>query len=438
MARHVDIVYLFEKALRELDVACLLKHLLESRHGLSVEIVQQNSGFAAAARAFRPKVVLLPFCYQQRSNNAYLCTWRRSTFFNLTWEQLFYPGNRKAKTPRGEFAVRHVLHHAWSGFYAELLREQGVPPEHIFVNGNLALALYREPYRRFFKGREELARRHGLDAGRPWVFFPENYNWAFYEKDMLDQMVRDGQTSEQVAAMRDFSCRSFEAAMRWCAALAGRGGVELVVRPRPATMPDEFRRRVEEVVGPLPKGFRVSQAETVRDWILASDAVVSSYSTSLIESAVAGRPAFMLEPYPLPDSLRQDWHRLLPHVTTEAEFVEGVTAVRDAGRPLGEWAQATLLSQGDAILNLVDRIAAVRRREVPVPRPPSPRHLLAAPRPGTPWWLEYVRLKRHYRRVARSGHASIIPEYVFDRDSVAEAPGKVARWREVLGNGSVR
>ena len=206
----IDIVYLYEKAVRELDVACAIKYMAQHLYGLRIEIVQQNYGYPQAFEEFHPRVVVLPFCYQERSHNAYLLQWRKAVYFNLTWEQLFYPGNRTAKTPRGEFAVNHCLHHAWGDFYADFLRQQGIPNKHIFVNGNPAYALYDEPYRQYFKQRSDLASQHGLDPVRRWIFFPENYNWAFYDESMLQQMIGDGQAPDQVFAMRDFCRQSFE------------------------------------------------------------------------------------------------------------------------------------------------------------------------------------------------------------------------------------
>ena len=279
--RSVDVALLFEKAVREIDVATALKHILASRHGLTMEIIQQNYPDHGLVREIDPKVVVLPFCYQQRSNNFFFVRWRGATFFNLTWEQLFYPGNAAAKTPRGEFAVRHVIHNAWSDGYADLLRAQGVPEQHIFVSGNPAYALYDEPYRRYFRSRADLAADAGLDASRRWVFFPENYNWAFYEPPMLEQMVRDGQSLEQVQAMRELVTRSFEVAMRWCAALARsrrrRGDRPAAAGDAGRCVPSARRGGPDhdpsaDVDHPARHGSRVGACERRRDVVLQHDA----------------------------------------------------------------------------------------------------------------------------------------------------------------------
>lgn len=435
--REVDIVLLFEKAAREIDVACALKLILEQRHGLVTEIVQQNYGMPGVFRRMRrPPVVVLPFCYQERSNNAYLVSWHGSTFFNLTWEQLFYPGNAKAKTPRGELAVRHVIHNAWSDVYADLLRAQGVPEEHIFVSGNPAHALYDEPYRRYFKSRTTLAQEQRLDPSRRWVFFPENYNWAFYESSMLEQMVRDGQPAEQVREMRELATRSFEEGMRWCAALAAREGIELVIRPRPATPIEVFRRRIEEVLGTIPPHMSIIQRDSVRDWILASDVVISSYSTSLIEASIAGKPAYIVEPYPLPASLLQAWHQYVPRLRSERELVDACLGDPDgAGQaPLARWARETLMGRGDPILLIADQLARIRHRQVPIPAPAPWRSITLPSNYRLPPRLVFE-LRRHVINVLRpSTRRPIEAELRDDVAAAREVPARVKRWQPILAD----
>lgn len=395
MPKPIDIVILYEKALRELDVACALKVMLE-REGRSVAIVHQDHDYGEALTRYRPRVVVLPFCYQNRSNNIYLLRWRDAIFVNLTWEQFFYRGNRKAKTPRGEFALNHVIHCAWSLDYLDLLSEIGVPSRHTFLSGNPALGLYREPYRYYFRDRAALAVTYNLDPARRWVFFPENYNWAFYEESMLRQMVADGQSAEEVAAMRDFASDSFGQAMEWCQRLVAETDVELILRPRPATVPEVMRRRVETLIGPLSKRFHIFQEETVREWILASDLVVSSYSTSLIEAAVADQPILMLEPLPLPDSLAQDWHHLVPRARDYAQLRQAATSTAEkSAEALASWAESRLVGTGDPLRALTGYLVSLCRGEALRPPTATRASVTWGCPPGVPvfaWWAwKYLR-----------------------------------------------
>ena len=437
MPKPIDIVILYEKALRELDVACALKVMLE-KEGVSVAIVQQDYDYGEALTNYRPRVVVLPFCYQNRSNNIYLLRWRGAVFVNLTWEQFFYKGNRQAKTPRGEFPLNHVIHCAWSQDYLNLLSEIGVPSRHTFLSGNPALGLYLEPYRNYFRGRAAIAATYGLDPTRRWVFFPENYNWAFYEESMLRQMVADGQSAEEVAAMRDFATRSFNQAMVWCKRLVAEMDVELILRPRPATVASVMRKRVEVLVGDLPKHFHIIQDETVREWILASDMVVSSYSTSLIEAAVAGRPILMLEPLTLPDSLVQAWHTLVPKAGNYEELRAAVDApCIGPGERLAAWAGSSLLATGDPLRTLVAYLVQFCLNDnTPRPLPASRLAVTWGAPDGVPvlmWWAwKYLRsFISQFKAFCRIRHTPA-PDITTDVVAKHTIEARCAQWKACL------
>ena len=87
IVREVDIVYLYEHAARELDVACAVAALLETNYGLSVEIVQWPVEFGRVAHTIRPKkIVVLPYCYVEEDFSTVLAYWRGVHNVNLTWE----------------------------------------------------------------------------------------------------------------------------------------------------------------------------------------------------------------------------------------------------------------------------------------------------------------------------------------------------------------
>lgn len=439
MRNDIDIVILYEKAHRELDVACALKVLAEEK-SFSVEIIQQDYDYCGALERFRPRVVVLPFCYQNRSNNIYLMRWREAIFVNMSWEQFFYPGNRSAKTPRGVFPLQHVFHLSWSDAYSSQLAGIGIPEQRRLQVGNPALALYREPYRYYFAQREALAKRYGLDISRRWVFFPENYNWAFYEDSMLRQMEEDGQSQEDVAAMREFTLRSFDEAISWCKRLVADEKIELVLRPRPATTPARMAQRVEELIGSLPEGFHIIQDETVREWILASDLVVSSYSTTLIEAAVAGRPISMLEPFELPEVLIQSWHHMAPRITSYTDFRSLVQRAKKGqayrSTDLAAWADANLLNKGDPIVAILNCLCDLRRGVLQSPPSATIESVTfggPACLPTRLWWLwKYARSFVSQYKVSLGFSHAPSDDIVSDVAARMSISSRCRRWKDCL------
>lgn len=430
--QNIDILFFYEHVTRELDVACLVKHYAETRHGLTVAIAHQYHGVAHALAHWSPRLVVIPFCYSDSPRHyPFIYDWHRAIYFNMAWEELLYPGNREAKMPRGVFETKYVLHHAWSTEYAAQIQARGVTPSHIFVNGNPAYTLYDAPYRYFFDDRATLAQKFGLDAGKRWIFFPENYNWAFYKDWRFDTLVREGLQRQTLDDMKMFSRDSFRQAIEWCASLASASDVEIIIRPRPTTPLQEFQDAVKAVCPQPPPNLHVNKDASVREWILASDVVLSSYSTSLIEAAVADKPAYMLEPYPVPASLRADWHFHAPRIETFAAFSDACLAADPAENRLGAWARASLMANGDSIVNLADYFARVLRGHAARPAPPSRRSILGSSENRL---RAFMRFERH-RQKGRAQRLAPRPlSRVYEKDVVpfTEIQARVERWAECL------
>jgi hypothetical protein len=362
--KRIDVLWLVEHIAREMDVACAVRAMARRRNGLEITVRNLFLDAREMLETCEPRVVVHPFFYFVRGALAtedFVEAWPGAVHFNLAWEEIHYKAHRKIKAPADEFTKKKVIHHAWGPFYRSYLLEHGVPEEHVFVNGQPAYQLYKDPYRRHYPCREELAKRFGLDPARRWIFFPENFRWAFLG-DKIRFFVRAGGDFDEMIGMRDFSLESLRHAMKWCNEAGKDERLEVIFRPRPSTdsrlLKDFFRENVGE---PTPR-FRFLKDGSVREWILASDAVFSSYSTSLIEAAIAGKPAYVVEPRETPEALRYDWCRLAPHLRSLEEFLSACDS-RGSGEESGlrTWAEGEMLSKGDPIAGLCDFVTGLAR-----------------------------------------------------------------------------
>ena len=79
--------------------------------------------------------------------------------------------------------------------------------------------------------------------------------------------------------------------------------------------------------------------ESVREWILASDVVISSFSSTLIEAALGGKPAFMVEPVPLIKSFYNAWYDHVARIKNLNEFEKAcLDKSNEASSELQDWA----------------------------------------------------------------------------------------------------
>jgi hypothetical protein len=98
--------------------------------------------------------------------------------------------------------------------------------------------------------------------------------------------------------------------------------------------------------------------ESVREWILASDVVISSFSTTLIEAALAGKSAFMVEPFTLIKSFYNEWYDHVARIKNFAEFEEAcLDKSNGANSELRNWARCEMLAKGDPIAGLAEMLS---------------------------------------------------------------------------------
>ncbi|MCJ7543840.1 MAG: hypothetical protein MUP47_04620, partial [Phycisphaerae bacterium] len=179
----------------------------------------------------------------------------------------------------------------------------------------------------------------------------------------------------------------------------------------------------------IPPHLHVIKEATVRQWILASDFVTSSYSTTLIEAAMAGKPILMQAPLPLPDYLYAEWYDYTPAASSVEEFLQAVQRCdATSGRALQQWAEREMLSRGDAIANIADLLAAVRRRERPAPGPPGIGILATMPKEKLPQKVRRI-LARTYRGLTRR------PSKIWEADRITpeDLRLRLDKWATVLG-----
>jgi surface carbohydrate biosynthesis protein len=364
MTRKPTILALVEHVDRELDLLCLLRAELRARFGLEMQIMNFYADAPLALNGPAPDLLLTPFFYATDDvvMSDYVKAWPETAWLNFAWEQVFYPSQALIKRPRDEFTRNVVSHIAWSHDFVRYQVEHGVRPENNHLVGHGVYGLYQPARRAYFVPREALAARHGLDSNKRWVFAPENYRWAFFTDKKLRNLGARGVEADDLFAMRAYCRASMAELIKWCEALTDSGEAEVIFRPRPATSVEEFSTFVKGVIGDRAPRFHLIKQESAREWVFASDAVVSSFSTVLIEAALAGKPALRAEPQVTPKALRYEWCELVGEATTQADFVRDALTVTAASTgALRDWAERFFFPKGDPVENLVQLVSSTSR-----------------------------------------------------------------------------
>jgi surface carbohydrate biosynthesis protein len=440
----IDVLFLVERVAREMETVTCLTHVLAAEHGLESEVRSYYNDFDTVRTRFSPRVVVFPFFYGADHDHPveYLKAWPKAEFLTLAWEQILMSVDHGMKTPRDDAAKTRVHHICWTADHKRFLQEGGARPEKLLLTGSPVLKLYEEPYRRYFPDRATLAARHGLDPSRKWVLFTEAYQFAFFPPDHLKFLAAcQNADPELMRQAQDYSLKCMSLLFEWLAELRRDDDPIVILRPRPSSTVDmilEFARRMPR---PLPRAVNVIQAGNAREWILASDQVVSSTSTTIIEAALAGKAVRLFSPLPYPPALRSDWHDLVPILRGKDRFLEelrrpvGAGMPRSAprrwlaaladgvrpgagkanGRDLRRWAAARFFPAGDPIREIAAAIA----------------RLSGNPARGTAAYVpEYRRLPREEPAARPERGEGQVPSHDdFTPRDVADAVG---RWRRIL------
>jgi surface carbohydrate biosynthesis protein len=360
MTRKPRLLALVEHVDRELDLLCLLRAELKARFGLELQILNFYADAPLALNGPAPDVLLTPFFYATEDVvlRDYVQAWPDTTWLNFAWEQVFYPSQALIKRPRDAFTRKNVSHVAWSRDFVEYQVENGVERDRVKLIGHGVYGLYDAKRRAYFPSRATLADRYGLDPRKRWVFVPENYRWAFFTDKKLKHLGARGVESEDLFAMRAYCRASMADLIQWCEALTDTGDVEVILRPRPATSVEELSTFMRGVIGERAPRLHLIKQESAREWVFASDLVASSFSTVLIEAALAGKPAIRVEPQPTPAALRYAWCELIGEVTTQADLITAAKSTTPSdGNALRAWAEGFFFPNGDPVENLVALIS---------------------------------------------------------------------------------
>lgn len=438
----VDVVYLIEHIARELDIACAVKCMAESRHRISVEIRSIAVDLDQTLTQLSPQIVALPYCGSVRDTGLekVIARWPNARYINLSFEQLLGEAQKKSRAPRDDLSRNFTIHHAWGEFFARYLKQNKVEPSHIVLNGNPSYALYQPPYQNYYGNpRIELAKKFGLDPEKRWVFIPENYGWAFFRDKLIRDRIRRGFDPEHAYQYRDFALESMRTAAKWWYEASNLEGIELIVRPRPAIPKEEFIKTVQEMVGPRPNRIHFIKVGSVREWILASDIIFSSYSTTLLEAAVAHKPLGMLVPHPFPDFLYSEWYDLTDKIETREAFIDVVqqTNLPENWVDLESWVVRNMMDHGDPIAGLAEILASMVRGELIVQEPQLVARELER--------LTWNNLNRQGRKFGWNVLQKMLAIFGMKTESQAwnphetdlinseEVESRVQRWKMVLG-----
>jgi surface carbohydrate biosynthesis protein len=394
----VDVLIFVEHIARELESACLLQHYLQSVHGLSAQVSFSAYTAHAVLSRIMPRVVVLPHCRAQ-FNSSVTYWWDNVPIVNLAWEQILSNVNKQANVPHDAFVRDHVKYFCWGQSHHDYLLECKVPRGNLSVVGSPNFTLLDERYRFLCRDRDQLAREFGLDAEKRWVFIPENYGWAFLQDDQVEKRVESGSYSrENALAYRSFQQRGLNIFLDWLSLARDRSDVEIILRPRPSTPLERFVGACGDRTG---ANVTITKDGTAREWLLASDVVLSNYSTVQVDAAVAGKPTFNIRPEAIPEFMQAEFLDYVPVIRSSSEFLDVIAGRGEfdaESSALRAYAVDNFHAPGDMFQHAAQEIARIYREA-----PGKPKYLY-----GRGWYRWDPTWRRLIPRSLRMGVSRLV------------------------------
>jgi len=334
---NVDVLLFWEHRDREIEVIVEIAKRLKHDHGLAVAIASTVYDRFFSLFLVRPKVVVfhsnksLPplFHALYREKITYVC---------LNWEQMLSTFNKTAAKKPDDFLNKHLMKNfVWGKDFYNFLKEIGVPSKNVFITGRPSLSLLQKKALQKAEIKSKLADQYRLDKNIRWLFFPLTCLHAFFDDKLVRHFVRNTLISNQVDidlafARRDYVRSTIKTIFAWIDSLcsAESNNFQIILRPHPLISVEQHSELFKKISGKIPSQVILTKELTAQEWLIASDACYTNYSSLALDTYFLKKPAFLMEPEPYPDFLSYEWFNAF-------KKLESYTALENTLRELDTW-----------------------------------------------------------------------------------------------------
>jgi surface carbohydrate biosynthesis protein len=376
---------------RELLPFLVLAHELEQR-GYQV-VFSTLPELNRDIHRLRPAVVV-DNCSRRRDHYyPYFYDTRQVDFriMNMVWEQIVDPSTRQWFQFVPGFADHFIdMRVAWGSGFADFMRDAGVPDEQMAVTGSPKQALI-PLIRQHVQKTEIIEHLLGADwLGRNIITFATGFVTAFLPQHTLAAYRK---TDKNVDIWVDWAKTYHELYCKLVVALAQKHPDKgFIIRPHPGKAVG-YADAYQKAVADCPN-VKVLQGGDFTWILLASDMVVATRSTTLVDAAIANIPAVNLKAEYHPFDWRVDTQTALDYfgtMLTDAQLLDSLPEIlRRPSQPEAptlakRWVQQWInIEHGQTFQRLADAIDKVRQR----PRVPL------MPHPVFEWRWRRIRAKQ--------------------------------------------
>ena len=325
MFKEVDVIFFVEHKDRELESVKLIAEKLNNM-GYS-SIILSTIFHLHYLLLYKAKVFVFPYLISKNDwpvNLVYKMYKENITYINLNWEQLIAPVIQQYKKPNDSFVKSIVKHISWDddGF-KDFLIESGVEDNNIRITGNPTNFILFELNKKDNQSlKNNIAKEFLIDPKKEWLFMPMNYGWAFSSDKTIKAKILKGFPEKEAWEYRGYSQKCLNEFIKFINEISEKEDIEIIIRPHPGVSIEEYNKKFKEIIGKVPKNIFILKNYTIREWIIVSDIIGSSWSTSAYDAQKINKKAFLFSPYKMPAWLYSGWLDKMYKISNYDEYKE--------------------------------------------------------------------------------------------------------------------
>jgi len=297
----VDFVFTFEHKARELDNLSLIALEMENR-GYTTAIINLKDVVEAKKKLYQARVGIIPAAYDNKSLfYSFADSISVDKVVNMQWEQVFSVHQEEDLQSRRNIKdiAKDVVHLSWGSRNRDrLVNVCGIDQDKVKITGHIAMDFLRPEFRDFYKNREDLLSEYQIPLDSQVCLFISSFTSTGALKHEVDKAAKT--LGKKIYDRRLISIETQKMVLDWLERyLQNNQNTVFVYRPHPAERDNPDLMRMEEELS----NFRVIRDYSVKQWIIAVDALYTWCSTSIVEAYFAEKNCHVLRPIPLPREL---------------------------------------------------------------------------------------------------------------------------------------
>ena len=314
--KKVDVLFLYETRVRELENICLIKSELEKR-GISVAVLNTWNNLGIKRPPYKAKVVVSHGMYH---DGIYLFVkdfcGDVPKVVNMQCEQIGEIAYENK--PESRYVLKGIakqcMHICWGNRTYRRLRDiAGIDEKFLSLTGQVALDFCKKEFKGYYMSKEEIVNQYSIPENKDINLFISSFGYVNIPERLVEK-------DEKTRKFIEFSVNSFNGIISWFEAfLSDHDDQVIVYRPHPAEADNERLRSLEQKYGGR---FKVISELSVKQWISIADRVYSWYSTSTAEAYMLGTPVSILRPVEIPGKLEISLFENARFITSYNEFLD--------------------------------------------------------------------------------------------------------------------